>query len=206
MFLERLFQQDYVLIQTEQTESPLKTKVWKSAGILLQAYTMGIPAIQGEACGYQKGTDRNVDKVSSKKRPEPDRAKNDGMLVVTPRASQLMRELFKERKKRALRIFVKLGGCGIRSFGVAPERPGESDHVFEIDGFRYIVDKGLLERVRPIKVDSDGFGFRISGSGISPHHGCGNCGFMCGDGNRCSGDCATCSFHCSHGRRLRNAG
>lgn len=104
---------------------------------------------------------------SFKKQQEPDRPKDD-MLEVTPRASQLMREHFKDKKKSPIRLFVKLGGCGIRSFGVALERPKDGDHVFEIEGFQYIVDKVLLERVQPIKVDSDGFGFRISGSGIAP--------------------------------------
>ena len=141
--------------------------------------------------------------ASSKEKREPDYPR-DGMIEVTPRASRLMREHFKKREKIPLRLFVKLGGCGIRSFGVVLEEPGESDHVFEIDGFRYVVDKVLLERFQPIKVDSDGYGFRISGRGITPHHGCGNCGFACGDGNRCTGDCATCSLQCGHGRRLGN--
>ena len=146
-----------------------------------------------------------MDKAISKKQREPNRAES-GMLEVTPRASQLIREHFKDGEKKPIRLFVKLGGCGIRSFGVALEGPRESDHVFEIDGFQYVVDKMLLKRFQPIKVDSDGYGFRISGSGIAPHHGCGNCGFACGDGNRCSGDCSTCNLQCGHGRRLRRSG
>jgi iron-sulfur cluster assembly protein len=143
-----------------------------------------------------------VNTTSTKKQPEVDR--KNGMLEVTPRASQFMREYFSDKKKRPIRLFVKLGGCGIRSFGVALENPKKSDYIFKIDGFQYIINKLLLERVQPIKVDSDGYGFRISGRGIAPHHGCGNCGFMCGDGNRCSGKCATCGFKCNYGRRLRD--
>jgi iron-sulfur cluster assembly protein len=126
------------------------------------------------------------------------------MLEVTARATQFVAEHFRNRRKRAIRLYVKLGGCGIRSFGVALEKPRESDEVFEIDGFQYIIDKVLLQNVHPVKLDSDGFGFRISGSGIAPQHGCGNCGFICGDGSRCSGDCATCPHKCAHGlRRLK---
>ncbi len=126
------------------------------------------------------------------------------MLEVTARATKLMAEHFRNKKRRALRLYVKLGGCGIRTFGVALERPRKSDAVFEIDGFQYVIDKVLLKSVQPIRVDSDGFGFRITGSGISAQHGCGNCGFMCGDGSRCSGDCATCPHKCAHGlRRLK---
>ncbi|MEJ2040273.1 MAG: IscA/HesB family protein [Desulfosarcinaceae bacterium] len=127
------------------------------------------------------------------------------MIEVTPRATRLMQDHFKDKTKSPVRLFVKLGGCGIRSFGVAMEEPKPSDHIFEIDGFEYIIDKVLFKRVQPIKVDSDGFGFRITGSGIYPNSGCGNCGFMCGDGRRCVGDCSICSIQCVHGRRLKKA-
>jgi iron-sulfur cluster assembly protein len=127
----------------------------------------------------------------------------EALIEVTPRATKLVAEHFKDKKKRRpIRLFVKLGGCGIRSFGIALEKPTESDAVFTIDGFQYIIDKKLLEKVAPVKVDSDGFGFRISGSGVAPQHGCGNCGFVCGDGNRCLGDCAACTHKCGHGIRL----
>jgi Fe-S cluster assembly iron-binding protein IscA len=124
------------------------------------------------------------------------------MVEVTPRAAKLMEKMFQGRKRKPIRLFVKLGGCGIRSFSMALEKPTELDEVFEIEGFRYVVNKVLLEKVKPVRVDSDGYGFRISGSGVPPHHGCGNCGFACGDGSRCSGDCSTCSHKCAHGRRL----
>jgi iron-sulfur cluster assembly protein len=126
---------------------------------------------------------------------------NPDLLEITIKATQLIAEHFKNIEKSPIRLFVKLGGCGIRSFGVAIEKPKKSDVIFEIDGFQYIVNKVLLRNVQPIKVDSDGFGFRISGKGIAPHHGCGNCGFMCGDGNQCLGNCATCKLKCGHGRR-----
>lgn len=132
--------------------------------------------------------------------PEP----ADNVLEVTPRATKLMQEFFEDRQRRPLRLYVKLGGCGIRVFGVTFEKKSPADKSFKIDGFEYIVDKVLLKHVQPIKVDSDGFGFRISGAGISPQHGCGNCGFLCSDGSRCSGDCATCPHKCAYGlRKLR---
>lgn len=126
----------------------------------------------------------------------------DVMVEVTPRAAKLMEKMFQGRERKPVRLFVKLGGCGIRSFSMALEKPTNLDEVFEIEGFQYIVNKVLLEKVKPVRVDSDGYGFRISGSGVPPHHGCGNCGFACGDGSRCSGDCGTCSHMCAYGRRL----
>jgi iron-sulfur cluster assembly protein len=123
------------------------------------------------------------------------------ILEVTPKATQLLAEHFKDKEKIPIRLFVKLGGCGIRSFGVALEKAKKSDAIFEIDGFNYLINKVLLKNIQPIKIDSDGFGFRISGKGIAPHHGCGNCGYMCGDGNKCSGNCKVCRLKCGHSRR-----
>jgi Fe-S cluster assembly iron-binding protein IscA len=124
-------------------------------------------------------------------------------LIVTEKATKLLEEHFPGKERSPIRLFVKLGGCGIRSFGVSLEPAKRSDAIFDISGFRYIINKVLLNNVQPITVDSDGFGFRISGRGIAPHHGCGNCGYMCGDGNRCLGTCKTCTLKCGHGLRHR---
>ena len=82
------------------------------------------------------------------------------MIKVTDRATELMKKHFKGQSKSAVRIYVNLGGCGIRTFGVALESPSKNDDVFEIDGFTYIINKKLLEKVKPIRIDSDGVGFR----------------------------------------------
>lgn len=127
------------------------------------------------------------------------------MITVTPRATRLMADYFKNKEKKPIRIFVRLGGCGIRTFGIALEASKKSDKVFNIDGFTYIINQKLLKLVQPIKVDADGIGFRLSGSGVAPPHGCGNCGNMCGvrGGFRCPGDCTCCQFQCGHGRQFR---
>jgi Fe-S cluster assembly iron-binding protein IscA len=127
------------------------------------------------------------------------------MIEVTARATRLMAKYFKDKKKQPIRLFVKLGACGIRSFGVALEKPKPTDVVFEVDGFEYCISKRLLNKVAPVKVDADLVGFRISGSGVHTPSGCGSCGYMCGatGSGRCSGDCLTCKLPCSHGRRVR---
>jgi Fe-S cluster assembly iron-binding protein IscA len=127
------------------------------------------------------------------------------MIEVTPRAIKLMAKLFKDKPKQPIHLFVKLGACGIRSFGVGLETPGKTDVILEVDGYEFFISKRLLKKVAPIKVDADLVGFRISGSGVYPPSGCGSCGFMCGasGSGRCSGDCLTCKLPCSHGRRVR---
>ncbi len=127
------------------------------------------------------------------------------MITVTPKAARVVADYFKENDKSPIRIFVRLGGCGIRTFGVALEEAKKSDAVFEIDGVQYIINKKLLQMVQPITFDSDGIGFRLSGAGVAPPHGCGNCGNMCGiqGGRRCPGECPTCDFKCGYGQRLK---
>lgn len=127
------------------------------------------------------------------------------MIEVTSRAMLLLKDFFGGKKIKPVRIFVKLGGCGIRSFGVALEKIKKTDEVFNVNGFIFIVDKKLWEQVKPIKIDADKISFRISGSGIQPNSGCGTCGFMCGlnGSGRCIGDCMNCRLPCSHGRRVK---
>lgn len=123
-------------------------------------------------------------------------------IEVTPRAIDLIARYFKDKEKQPIRLLVKVGSCGIRYFDVALEPPTKSDLTFDIKGFRFVVNKSVFRHFKPIKMDSDGFGFRISGGGIYPPSGCGTCGYMCRDGKRCLGDCKICENVCSHGRRV----
>ena len=61
---------------------------------------------------------------------------------------------------------------------MALDEPKETDNVYEIDGFKYIVDKEFLEKVKPIKVDFTVMGFKI------------DCGVDFGAGSACS-SCGT---------------
>lgn len=125
-------------------------------------------------------------------------------ITVTSKATRLLTDHFKDKVRQPIRLFVCLGGCGIRTFGIAIEQPKPSDQVFEIDGFTYIINQKVLSMVQPITVDSDGIGFRISGRGVPPPHGCGTCGSMCGisGSNRCPADCSTCQIQCSHSKKF----
>lgn len=125
------------------------------------------------------------------------------IIEVTPRAAQLVARHFKNHTRKPIRIFVKVGGCGMRSLGVALEAATEADEVFEIEGTTYVVDRKLLKKIQPITVDADGVSFRLSGRELYPPTGCGSCAYMCGarGGRRCSGVCATCENPCAEGMR-----
>ena len=58
---------------------------------------------------------------------------------------------------------------------MALDEPNEMDEVYDIDGFKYLVNKDLMEKAKPIKVDFMGMGFKIDCS-INFGPGCTSCG------------------------------
>ena len=130
---------------------------------------------------------------------------NVNMIEITPRAMHLLDDFFRDIEKKPVRIFVKLGGCGIRSFGVALEKQKKNDETININGYTFIIAKKLWDKVKPVKIDADSIAFRISGNGIQPNSGCGTCSYMCGVNGRgrCIGDCTNCRLPCSGGKKLR---
>ena len=51
----------------------------------------------------------------------------------------------------------------------------DTDHVFDIDGFQFVVDKEFLKEAEPITVDFAHFGFQIDCS-LQFEEGCSGCG------------------------------
>ncbi len=58
---------------------------------------------------------------------------------------------------------------------MALDEPKETDHVYDIGDYKFIVDKVFMEKAKPVKVDFTRFGFAISSS-IELGQGCGSCG------------------------------
>ena len=50
----------------------------------------------------------------------------------------------------------------------------DTDNLYEIDGFKYIVDKEFMEQSKPIKVDFKYFGFKLT-SGQDSGAECSSC-------------------------------
>lgn len=67
---------------------------------------------------------------------------------------------------------------------MALDEPRDTDKVYEVDGFTYVVDQDLLEKAKPIKVDFAITGFKLdcaidfgsSASGCSSCSTSGGCG------------------------------
>ena len=61
---------------------------------------------------------------------------------------------------------------------MALDEPNDSDKVFDVDGFKYVVNQDFMEKVQPVKVDFLGYGFKLScavefGAGGAGCSGCG---------------------------------
>jgi hypothetical protein len=61
---------------------------------------------------------------------------------------------------------------------MALDEPRDTDSVFNVNGFQFLIDKEFYEKAKPVKVDFMGYGFRISSSvEFAPAGGgCGGCG------------------------------
>ena len=60
---------------------------------------------------------------------------------------------------------------------MALDEPRDTDDVFKVDGFDYIIDKELLERAQPVKIDFQGMGFKLDcGINFDASGGCSSCG------------------------------
>ena len=58
---------------------------------------------------------------------------------------------------------------------MALDEPKDTDDIFDIDGFKYLVDKEFMKKATPIKVDFSEMGFKLD-CGIDFGSGCSSCG------------------------------
>jgi Fe-S cluster assembly iron-binding protein IscA len=125
------------------------------------------------------------------------------MIVTTPAAVKALREQVATHEKTPVRISLFFGGCGIRFFGVAPDRPRPGDTRIEKDGFYFLIESTLLAEHGTITVDADGLSFRLSGGNIFPSSACGSCAFGCVPRGKpqCDGLCRRCSSLCPIGEK-----
>jgi Fe-S cluster assembly iron-binding protein IscA len=75
------------------------------------------------------------------------------MLEVTKAAIEKISEYFIDNELKPIRIFLHDGGCAPSLLALDVDEIKDTDAVFEIDGFQFIVDEDLLIEAKPIKVD-----------------------------------------------------
>ena len=99
------------------------------------------------------------------------------MIDITEAAKSELTEFFKDKEVKPIRIFLNEGGWGGPSLAMALDEPRDTDHVYKINDVEYLVDKGFMEKAKPITVDFMGMGFKItSGMVIEQSSSCSGCG------------------------------
>lgn len=75
------------------------------------------------------------------------------MIEITTTAIEKISEYFKDNEVKPVRILLHGGGCAMPSLALDVDEPQETDDVFDIDGFKFVINRILLKEALPIKVD-----------------------------------------------------
>lgn len=101
------------------------------------------------------------------------------MLTVTDKAAEVIADFLKDKKEGALiRLFLNVG-CSGPSLGMAlDDANAEADVVISAGGTTFVIEKELLNQVKPISIDfiatPQGAGFKLTSS-LPESRGCGSC-------------------------------
>lgn len=97
------------------------------------------------------------------------------MFTVTEAARTEVAEYFKSHDKGAIRVFLMEGGCGGPQLAMAVDEKKDTDSVYQIADVEYLIEKDLLAKVQPIRIDFVVSGFSIA-SALQEGGGCSGCG------------------------------
>jgi iron-sulfur cluster assembly protein len=133
---------------------------------------------------------------------QPQINEEENILIVTPAAVRVIRQLLEQRNipGYSLRVFVSGGGCSGLQYGMAFEQePRDFDAVVETDGIKLVVDPTSLMYLQGATIDYVdslmGGGFRIDNPNAVSSCGCGHSFRTKNDsgGETSGGGCGTCS-------------
>ena len=97
------------------------------------------------------------------------------MIEVTEAAQAQVAEYFTGKEIVPVRVFLNSGGWGGPSFAMALDETKENDEVFELEGYKYVMDKDLLSKAAPVKIDFTPTGFKIDTGMDLGASACGSC-------------------------------
>ena len=100
------------------------------------------------------------------------------MIEITKSAIDKISKYFKDNEVKPVRILLHGGGCAMPSLALDVDEPQDTDDVFDIDGFQFIINRIFLKDAAPIKVDYTRSGFQFDSS-LEFEDGCSAC--MSGD-------------------------
>ena len=91
------------------------------------------------------------------------------MIEISDTAAIEIEKVLKEKSPegdKTVRVYAMGYGWGGPTLGMALDEPSDNDEVFDVNGFKVIIEKQLLEKVGGAKIDFEtsrwkGAGFRI---------------------------------------------
>ena len=101
------------------------------------------------------------------------------MFEITEKAGEMVKEALKDKDPiPSIRVIYNEEGWSGPSLGLVLDESGNDDTIFTEQGITFMVNKDLLERAKPIKIDfvdtPMGSGFHISSS-LQGEKSCGSC-------------------------------
>ncbi|MDQ7831340.1 MAG: IscA/HesB family protein [Desulfovibrionaceae bacterium] len=114
------------------------------------------------------------------------------MVEITEAARRELDGYFADKEKAPIRIYLSAGGCSGPRLALALDEAKDTDDLFDVDGYNFIVDKELSAQAAPMRVDMSYMGFTVQSSLQLGDGGCG-----CSGGSCSSGSCGTPGSCCS---------
>lgn len=98
------------------------------------------------------------------------------MVTVSESAVKELDEFFTDKEKSPIRIYLAPGGCSGPRLGLALDKPGDEDQVFDESGYAFCINKDLLAATGDISIDLTQMGFSVeSANQIGGGGGCSGC-------------------------------
>lgn len=102
------------------------------------------------------------------------------MIELTPEAQKELEAYFEGKDKGTIRIYLAPGGCSGPRLALALDETGADDSEEEAGGFKFCINKELLDQIKGAKIELTPMGFMVEPENPLPESAGGGCGGCCG--------------------------
>lgn len=102
------------------------------------------------------------------------------VIELSDNAKKELDAYFEGKEKSPIRIYLAPGGCSGPRLALALDDAGDDDVVEETGGFKFCVNKALLDQIKGAKIDLTEMGFMVDPVKPLPESAGGGCGGCCG--------------------------
>lgn len=102
------------------------------------------------------------------------------MIEISESAQKELEAYFAGKDRSTIRIFLAPGGCSGPRLALAIDEAGADDATEEAGGFKFCINKELLEQIKSCSIDLADMGFVVKPENPLPEMSTGGCGGCCG--------------------------